>query len=802
MTAVVLVGLVLWLAGLCVGSFLNVVIHRLPRGASISSPRWSFCPHCRATIHWYDNIPVLSWLLLGARCRECRAVISAQYPLVEALTGFAFVFTYHLLWLGECREGLTGGPAWPVDIPLLLAWLLLVAVLIACSGMDLVAYLVDTRLTDLALLAGLVTHVAWPRPEFLIPPVEGPLGGAAVAAFIASGLMLWLTVWRAVPTEDTRIGEPSAMLEPPPELSVAEARRTLVRGWVAGLVFCGLAVGLLAVAGLEVGDQARWSGVLVPLGFTAIFAATVLAAGQPRAVDHAVHAAIEEERPQARAMVLRELWWLRYIVLSALVVYLLLAFVPDARAAWRAAVNWSPGGFVPLAGAAFAMHGAMLAAAAGWAVRLLFTLIFGREAFATGDIFILAAAGAAVGWDIALLGFLLAVLIATAGWGVGLLLKRTGMIPFGPWLTIGFLAALWLNRPAAELARGLYDSLELATRQRPELLWMLGGLMFVGLAAAVSVARLVRRVVESPGGGLGDGPGLAHQAAIGFHRVREDPMNLRPIAVFDSGLGGLSVVRHLRELLAAEEIVYFGDTARVPYGTKSRQTVTQFALESARFLLEFEPKLIVAACNTASALAIDELRRELPVPVIGVVEPGARAAVEHAGGGPVGVIATEATIASEAYPAAIHRMDPALVVLTQACPLFVPLVEEGRGCDDPIVRLVVETYLGPLRAQGVRVLVLGCTHYPLLRGAIAEFLGEGTYIVDSGRETSLAVQRTLGEADALCRVQRVATMRCYVSDNPARFRRVGSRFLNHEIEHVEFVAPERYIASAAAVAAR
>lgn len=801
MTIAVLAGVVLWLAGLCVGSFLNVVIHRLPLGASIASPRWSFCPHCRATIRWYDNIPVLSWLLLGARCRTCRAVISAQYPLVEALTGFAFVLAYYLLWFAGCRAGLPSGPEWPADAPLLLAWLLLVAVLIACSGMDLVAYIVDTRLTDLAIVVGLVAHAAWPRPAFLIPAVEGPLGGAAAVAFLASGLMLWLTVWRAAPADDVQAGAPPADMEAAPEASAASARRALAHGFVASVVFCGLAIGLLVVSGLDPGEQARWSKVIVPIGFAAIFASTVLAAGQPRPVDQAIHAAIEEEGPQARGMVLREVWWLRYILASALVVYLLLAFVPEAGAAWRAAVNWSPGGFAPVAGAAFAMYGAVLAAAAGWAVRLVFTLIFGREAFAAGDIFILAAAGAAVGWDIALLGFLLAVLIATAGWGLGLVLKRTGMIPFGPWLTIGFLVALWMNRPAAEAARELADSLSLAAQQHPELLWVLGGLMLAGLAAAVALARLVRRAVDLPAGPLADGPEGGYHGPTRLHRVTEDPMNSRPIAVFDSGLGGLSVVRHLRELLPAEEIVYFGDTARVPYGTKSRQTVTQFALESARFLLEFEPKLIVAACNTASALAIDELRRALPLPVIGVVEPGARAAVAHAGGGPVGVIATEATIASEAYPIAIHRMDPGLVVLTQACPLLVPLVEEGRGCDDPIVRLAVQTYLAPLRERSVRALVLGCTHYPLLRGAIAGYLGEAVHIVDSGRETSLAVRQTLEEADSLCRAQRVASMRCYVSDNPARFRRVGSRFLNHEIEHVEFVPPERYIASAAAAQA-
>lgn len=275
-------------------------------------------------------------------------------------------------------------------------------------------------------------------------------------------------------------------------------------------------------------------------------------------------------------------------------------------------------------------------------------------------------------------------------------------------------------------------------------------------------------------------------------------MKQHPIAIFDSGLGGLSVVRELQRLLPGEDMVYFGDTARVPYGIKSRRTVAQFALEDARFLLQFEPKLIVAACNTASALAMDALEAELPVPVVGVVKPGAMAAVRLAGSTPVAVIGTEATISSSSYFKAIRALAPQLEVITQACPLFVPLVEEGRGCDDAIVKLVVETYLAPLRAAGVGVIVLGCTHYPLLREAIAACLGPAVQIVESGRETALAVRDVLRRDDCLCAERRSGRLRCHVSDNPARFGRIGSRFLGHDIEHVELVEPERYIASAIA----
>ena len=274
-------------------------------------------------------------------------------------------------------------------------------------------------------------------------------------------------------------------------------------------------------------------------------------------------------------------------------------------------------------------------------------------------------------------------------------------------------------------------------------------------------------------------------------------MSDKPIAVFDSGLGGLSVVRHLRKRLPAEELVYFGDTARVPYGSKSRQTVVAFALEAARFLLQFEPKLIVAACNTASSLAMDELRRELPVRVIGVVEPGAAAAVRLAGDGPIAVIGTEATVGSGSYPAAVRALAPEQTVIQRACPLLVALVEEGRDPADPIVTLVVEEYLAPFRAQGVRVLIMGCTHYPLLREPIAACLGPRIEIVDSGRETSLAVEQHLRASHSLCPPGRVGTMHCYVSDNPVRFKRVGSRFLEEDIEQVEFVEPEKYISAGA-----
>jgi glutamate racemase len=208
-----------------------------------------------------------------------------------------------------------------------------------------------------------------------------------------------------------------------------------------------------------------------------------------------------------------------------------------------------------------------------------------------------------------------------------------------------------------------------------------------------------------------------------------------PIAIFDSGLGGLTVVRAVRDLLPAESLAYFGDTARLPYGTKSAATVHRFTRQCLGFLMNFAPKLLVVACNTASALALEELKHEFPVPVIGVLEPGAAAAARLAADSAsslprqIGLIATEATVASGAYPAAVARLDLRLHVVSRACPLLVPMIEEGREPDDPIVRLVLEEYLRPFEQLHVAALILGCTHYPLLAPAIGGVLGPGVKLV-------------------------------------------------------------------------
>ena len=263
----------------------------------------------------------------------------------------------------------------------------------------------------------------------------------------------------------------------------------------------------------------------------------------------------------------------------------------------------------------------------------------------------------------------------------------------------------------------------------------------------------------------------------------------RPIGVFDSGLGGLTVVRELRRAMGAETIVYLGDSARVPYGIKSLAIVRQFALEDAAFLQRQDPKLIVVACNTASAAAMDVLGQTCRAPVVDVIGPGAAAALE-ATDGEVGVIGTEATIGSGAYQQAIRNIDPAREVLAVACPLLVPIVEEGRDQDDPIVLSVLCDYLHEMQRRRPGALILGCTHYPLLAGAIAKLMGPATVLIDSARAAALESRRRLCETDALRDADARGELRCFTTGDPDRFARLGERFMGRPIDRVRQVGTD------------
>ena len=274
------------------------------------------------------------------------------------------------------------------------------------------------------------------------------------------------------------------------------------------------------------------------------------------------------------------------------------------------------------------------------------------------------------------------------------------------------------------------------------------------------------------------------------------PAETRPIAVFDSGIGGLTVVRELRRRLPHQHLVYFGDTARLPYGTKSAETVQRFTEEIVRFLLRLDPCCIIAACNTASAVAVPPLARRSDIPLIGVVQPGARDAVAAARDGDVvAVIATSATVSSNAYRNAISQLNRHLAVVQKACPLFVPLVEEGRTEDDTLVRVAVREYLEPVRRLKPAVVVLGCTHYPMLPRAVGEFLGPRTTLIDSARSTARYVARLVAGPAALRRNADPGRLLCYVSDNPQQFQSIGSRILAEPITHVARVCPEEFTMS-------
>lgn len=262
-----------------------------------------------------------------------------------------------------------------------------------------------------------------------------------------------------------------------------------------------------------------------------------------------------------------------------------------------------------------------------------------------------------------------------------------------------------------------------------------------------------------------------------------------PIGVFDSGIGGLTVARELFELLPNESVTYFGDTARVPYGPKSPETVLNYSREAAAFLMSRGVKMVVVACNTATAHAAEELSSELPVPVIGVVEPGARTAAAASRTGRIGVIGTAGTIGSGAYDLAVRRLVPDARVYAQPCPLFVPLVEEGWA-DREATRLVAREYLEPLHEVDIDVLILGCTHYPLLAPTISEVVGPSVTLVDSAHETALQVRAMLTESGMLRTDTAAPVHEFFVSDSPMRFREVGRRFLGNAIGDVARVSVE------------
>jgi len=258
----------------------------------------------------------------------------------------------------------------------------------------------------------------------------------------------------------------------------------------------------------------------------------------------------------------------------------------------------------------------------------------------------------------------------------------------------------------------------------------------------------------------------------------------RPVGVFDSGVGGLSVVKELKKELPFEKIIYLGDTARVPYGIKSKETIIRFTTESILFLLNKNVKLIIIACNTSSSLALDTLRRNFKVPILGVIQPGVKEAVSKTKNKRIGVIGTRATIQSSAYRKEIKKLNPKIKVYSFSCPLFVPLVEEG-WLEGKITLEIAKTYLEPLKKANIDTLILGCTHYPLLKSVIRRVMGERITLIDSAREI-VCQAKTLLSNKGLLNLRKTKDRDIfYVTDEPKNFSKLAKLFLGYTLKRVE-----------------
>ncbi len=259
-------------------------------------------------------------------------------------------------------------------------------------------------------------------------------------------------------------------------------------------------------------------------------------------------------------------------------------------------------------------------------------------------------------------------------------------------------------------------------------------------------------------------------------------MEKRPIGIFDSGVGGLTVFKEIRKRFPFEDIIYFGDTARVPYGPKSKNTIKRYSMQNARFLIQQNAKIIVIACNTASSVAVGYLKRHLKVPVMGVIEPGAECAVKKTKNNRIGIIGTEGTVKSNAYPKAITSLQENTKVFSKACPLFVPIVEEGWE-NHSITKLIIEEYLNDLKQKNIDTLVLGCTHYPILKNQIQNFMGKNTQIIDSAVSVADKLKKILPNPETFGK----GKDKFFVSDNEAKFKTIAERIIQKKIRHLKIV---------------
>ncbi|GHT61867.1 glutamate racemase [Endomicrobiia bacterium] len=271
-------------------------------------------------------------------------------------------------------------------------------------------------------------------------------------------------------------------------------------------------------------------------------------------------------------------------------------------------------------------------------------------------------------------------------------------------------------------------------------------------------------------------------------KQKNKTINNNPIGIFDSGFGGLTVMSAINKALPLENLIYFGDTAHVPYGTKSKNAIIKFSKRIASFLIKNKVKMIVIACNTASAFALSVLQKTFKVSMIGVIEPGSKAAVSMSKNKKIGIIGTDGTISSKSYPKEINKISKS-DVYQQSCPLFVPLVEEG-WVEGEIADSVVKKYIKPLLSKNIDTLILGCTHYPLLKKTLEKNIGNGVVLIDSAKATAQEVKNVLKQKSLLSSGKDKKFLKFYVSDNPEKFQMIGSRFFSKRISVVKKIEME------------
>jgi len=469
LTLVTIWWLLFWTAvGLCVGSFLNCVIYRIPRDRSLRVPLWSACPHCRKRIHWYDNIPILSFVLLRGRCRHCGVPIATRYIVVELTSAMIVLLLLDAFFIGHARSGLTASSLRLTeqlanDWPIFAAHIVLFSCLLAMSAIDLEHYWVDIRFTNLVTVAGFVLHTLWtPRHSHLWPrPLDTT---AVVSIFALCGLGLVWVVLTCQPQED----EPEPQGPAPEQVGNGPAVGTIqslppslsapsrMAGWFAGVLFALLLLALCLDATEQVSLRyiGRPAPILILFFFLVLSENTVL-----RHTDQAIVEAIHDERHEARRMVLFEFSLLVPALVFGLIGYWLMQGGGELPGRVGQALDHEfslPGlafmrHWAPLNGFATAASGYILAGAIGWGVRILFTLAFGKEAFGVGDIHLMAATGCVAGWPVVAIGFLLCCPLALLGWAATLPFKRTRALPLGPWLALSFLIVVLFYDPILRL---------------------------------------------------------------------------------------------------------------------------------------------------------------------------------------------------------------------------------------------------------------------------------------------------------------------------------------------------------------